>query len=213
MTMISSSVGRRGRASVRHFLCEGLCGFEGTFDAVVAHERTCLLAKARRPGAPLRDPAEYACEFSCGFKGRFEETLAHEKTCPSRPDKATRFEDVSAHEKVCTSRPEADASAGAELGEAVGTVAANGSGIPVGEQNLSESTLVHMFICEFGCGFTGVFEGVQAHENECAMRPGKDLKPLAHEKICPSRPDKGTRFEDISARGKACKKTGGRCFG
>jgi hypothetical protein len=38
------------------------------------------------------------------------------------------------------------ASAGAELGEAVGTesVAANGSGIPVGEQNLSESTLVKM---------------------------------------------------------------------
>ena len=40
----------------------------------------------------------------------------------------------------------ADASAGAELGEAVGTIA-----------------------------------GVQAHENECAMRPGKDLETLAHE--------------------------------
>jgi hypothetical protein len=38
----------------------------------------------------------------------------------------------------------ADASAGAELGEAVGTI-----------------------------------EGVQAHENECAMRPGKDLETLA----------------------------------
>ena len=38
----------------------------------------------------------------------------------------------------------ADASAGAELGEAVGTIA-----------------------------------GVQAHENECAMRPGKDLETLA----------------------------------
>jgi len=65
--------------------------------------------------------------------------------------------------------------ADAELSEAVGTVAANGNGIPVGEQNLSESTRVLMFICEFGCGFTGAFEGVQAHEYKCAMRPGKDL--------------------------------------
>jgi hypothetical protein len=38
-----------------------------------------------------------------------------------------------------------------------------------------------MYICEFGCGFTGAFEGVQAHENECAIRPGKDLETLAHE--------------------------------
>ena len=91
------------------------------------------------------------------------------------------------------------------MGKAVGTVAPqNGSGIPVGEQNLSESTPVHMFICEFGCGFTGVFEGVNGHENECAMRPGKDLETLAHEKTCPSRPDKGTRFEDVSAHEKAC---------
>jgi hypothetical protein len=225
MTMISSSVGRRGRASVRHFLCEGMCGFEGAFDAVVAHERTCPLAKARRPGAPLKDPAEYACEFSCGFKGRFEETLAHEKICPSRPDKGTwvgsfgpgarmlsaessrapdsqgllpgarivpqyaceflcgfhgSFEDVSAHENACTARPGVDASAGAALGETVGFNATHGSGIPVGEQNLSASTLVRMFRCEFGCGFTGAFEGVQAHENECAMRPGKDL---AHVKM------------------------------
>ena len=63
-------------------MCERGCGFEGAFDVVSAHEKTCTAdASASKTGGSGSAGDVYICDRGCGFEGSFDEVTAHEAGC------------------------------------------------------------------------------------------------------------------------------------
>ena len=132
------------------------CGFQGSFEDVVSHERGCTVSSSERFERPAEhaapDPlppavtgevpkdATHTCESGCGFKGTFDEVLAHEKVCKPAPTHTCElkcgfkgtFDEVVAHEKVCKPAP--------------------------------------THTCVKLCGFRSSYEAVAQHEMACTFR-------------------------------------------
>ena len=71
------------------YQCDFACGFEGTFEAVAAHEEVCPRAggpEAQEEGeeasASEAPQPTYQCDYACGFEGTFAAVSAHEEVCP-----------------------------------------------------------------------------------------------------------------------------------
>jgi hypothetical protein len=64
------------------YVCDRGCGYEGVFDAVLAHENSCDGAGAGAGAGGYTAEADvYVCERGCGFEGAFAAVAAHEGAC------------------------------------------------------------------------------------------------------------------------------------
>jgi hypothetical protein len=143
--------------ALKAFECDRQCGFQGSFEDVLSHERGCAVSSSERVERPTQhaapDPpppavtgevpkdATHTCESRCGFKGTFDEVVAHEQvckhgathTCELKCGFKGTFDEVVAHEQVC------------------------------------KHGATHT--CELKCGFKGTFDEVVAHEQVCKPAP------------------------------------------
>ena len=55
--------------------CEKNCGFKGSYDECVRHEKTCK-------GKVMH--TKFECEKNCGFKGSYDQCVLHEMTCKGK---------------------------------------------------------------------------------------------------------------------------------
>lgn len=194
------------------YTCEW-CTFQGRFNDVVLHERTCSAKEGEKKGGEEGiggSPALYSCEWKCGFKGIFDAITVHEKSCSLRSDRMGdpdgsmlkgffqcnrkcgfqgSFEDVKSHERMCTS----STSVPPERPSQHATPEAPRRPAAAGEV-LKKPT----HTCALRCGFEGSFDDVLKHEKVCKPAPTHTCVNLCgfrgsygavahHEETCPSR--------------------------
>jgi hypothetical protein len=97
------------------YLCAIGCGYLGSYDDCLAHEKVCKYLQNGNGGSA---GGWFTCEYDCGFVGAYDVVVAHEKVCPKRLGDAklyicafngcnyqNSFADVEKHEATCKFNP------------------------------------------------------------------------------------------------------------